>query len=196
VNCPSDQLKHQCFYIFKLGNNLFMRSNISIKILQQLLKNSKKSDRELAKAVGISQATFTRRRKQLERKIIQEYTITPNLYELGFEILALTFVRSVPPATKEGWGELLEKGRQSMAKYPNVIFSSKGEGLGMGSVVVSVHESYTSYADFLSQLRQEWANTIIDTQNFLVSLKGEHTAKTFSFKYLADTLPKVIQKQL
>jgi DNA-binding Lrp family transcriptional regulator len=173
-----------------------MRNNVAIKILQQLLKNSKKSDRELAKIVGISQATFTRRRKQLERKIIQEYTITPNLYELGFEILAFTFVRSVPPTSKEGWEELVKKGRESMVRYPNVIFSSKGEGLGMSSVVVSVHEDYTSYSDFLSQLRQEWANVIVDTQNFLVSLKGDYMAKSFSFKYLADILPKVVQKQL
>jgi DNA-binding Lrp family transcriptional regulator len=173
-----------------------MRNNVSVKILQQLFKNSKKSDRELAKAIGISQATFTRRRKQLERKIIQEYTITPNLWELGFEILAFTFVRSQSPKSKEGWEELLEKGRQSMAKYPNVIFTSKGEGLGMGTVVMSVHESYTSYYAFLSQVRQEWANIIIDMQSFIVSLKGEYMGKTFSFKYLADILPKVIQKQL
>ena len=89
-----------------------MRNNVSVKILQQLFRNSKKSDRELAKAIGISQATFTRRRKQLERKIIQEYTITPNLWELGFEILAFTFVRSQSPKSKEGWEELLQKGRQ------------------------------------------------------------------------------------
>lgn len=173
-----------------------MRNNVAVKILQQLLKNSKKSDRELAKAVGISQATFTRRRKQLERKIIREYTITPNLYELGFEILVFTFVRSNPPKSPEEAEELLQKGRQSMTKHPNVIFSSKGEGLGMRSVVVSVHENYTSYSDFITQLRQEWANAIVDTQSFLVSLKEEQMAKTFSFKYLADILPKVIQEQL
>ena len=83
-----------------------------------------------------------------------------------------------------------------MAKYPNVIFSAKGEGLGMRSVVVSVHENYTSYADFIAQLRQEWANVIVDTQSFLVSLKEEQMTKTFSFRYLADILPKVVQKQL
>jgi DNA-binding Lrp family transcriptional regulator len=171
-----------------------MRNNVSVKILQQLFKNSKKSDRELAKAIGISQATFTRRRKQLERKIIQEYTITPNLWELGFEILAFTFVRTQSPKSTEEWDELIQKGRQSMAKYPNVIFCSKGEGLGMGAVVVSVHENYTSYSTFLSQLRQEWFSMITDMQSFLVSLKGEYMAKSFSFKYLADILPKVVQK--
>ncbi len=173
-----------------------MRNNISIKILQQLLRNSKKSDRELAKTVGISQATFTRRRKQLERKIINEYTITPNLYELGFEILVFTFVRSKSPGAKEEWTDLLQRAKQAMAKNPSVIFSSKGEGLGMSSVVVSVHEDYTSYANFLAELRQDWASTIIDTQSFIVPLKGDFMAKSFSFKYLADVLPKAVKKQI
>jgi len=173
-----------------------MRNNTSVKILQQLFKNSKKSDRELAKAIGISQATFTRRRKQLERKIIQEYTVTPNLWELGFEILALTFFQVQSAKNKEESEERIQKARQLMTKYPNVIFCSKGEGLGMGSVVVSVHENYTSYSTFLTQLRQEWSSIILDSQSFLVSLERECMVKSFSFKYLADILPKVVQKQL
>ena len=173
-----------------------MQNNVSVKILQQLFKNSKKSDRELAKTIGISQATFTRRRKQLERKIIQEYTITPNLWELGFEILAFTFFRAQSAKNKEELGERIEKARQSLAKYPNVIFCSKGEGLGMGSVVVSVHENYTSYSTFVSELQQEWSSIMLDSQSFLVTLKGDYMAKSFSFKYLADILPKVVQKQL
>jgi DNA-binding Lrp family transcriptional regulator len=168
-----------------------MRNNISVKILQQLLKNSKKSDRELAKAIGISQATFTRRRKQLERKIIQEYTITPNLHELGFEILAFTFVH-----LNETRPELLEKARQSAAKNPNVIFGSGGEGLGHDVVIMSVHQNYTSYSSFITDLRTEWAGSILDTQSFLVSLKGELLAKRFSLKPLADVLPSVVQEKL
>jgi len=145
-----------------------MRNEIAIKILQQLLKNSKKSDRELAKVVGVSQATFTRRRKQLERKVIQEYTITPNLYELGFEILAFTFVRISKPETG-----LLEKTRQAMAKSPSIIFASGGEGLGMQGVIVSVHKDYTSYSSFLTRLRLAAATILLDVQSFLVSLKGD-----------------------
>lgn len=173
-----------------------MRNDISVKILQQLLRNSKKSDRELAKAVGISQATFTRRRKQLERKIIREYTITPDLWELGFEILAFTFIRSASPKNPKEAEELVEKAHQSLARYPNAIFASKGEGLGSRYVAISVHENYTSYSDFITQLRQEWASLIIDTDNFLVSLREEHMPKSFSFKYLADILPKIIKKQI
>lgn len=173
-----------------------MRNQIAIKILQQLLRNSKKSDRELAKAIGVSQATFTRRRKQLEKKMIQEYTITPNLYELGFEILAFTFVSVKVTPTKDGWASLHDKGRQSMAKYPYVVFASGGEGLGMSAVIVSVHKDYTSYSRFIMDLRREWAEILVDIQSFLVSMKGEAEAKPFSFKSLADILPTVVEKKL
>ena len=168
-----------------------MRNQISIKILQQLLKNSKKSDRELAKVIGVSQATFTRRRKQLERKVIQEYTITPNLFELGFEILAFTFVRIREPRE-----DFMEKARRSLTKRPNVIFASGGEGLGMEAVAISVHKDYTSYLSFISEARQEWAGIVLDIESFLVSLKGDFEAKPFSLKPLADILPTVVEKKL
>jgi len=168
-----------------------MRNQIAIKILQQLLKNSKKSDRELAKAIGVSQATFTRRRKQLEKKVIKEYTISPNLFELGFEILAFTFIRIREP--KE---DFLEKARQVVAKRHNIIFASGGEGLGMEAVAISVHKDYTSYLNYMSEARQEWTGIVLDIESFLVSLKGDFETKPFSLKPLAEILPTVVQKKL
>lgn len=168
-----------------------MKNQIAIKILQQLLKNSKKSDRELAKVIGVSQATFTRRRKQLEKKVIKEYTITPNLYELGFEILAFTFV-----SIREPREDFMEKARQSLSKCPNVIFASGGEGFGMEAIAISVHKDYTSYINFISEARLEGKDIALDMQSFLVSLQGDLEAKPFSFKPLAELLPTIIQKKL
>jgi DNA-binding Lrp family transcriptional regulator len=62
--------------------------------LRELLKNSKRSDRELAKVLKVSQPTITRTRHKLEQSgLIQDYTIVPNFRKMGFEILALTFVK-------------------------------------------------------------------------------------------------------
>jgi len=168
-----------------------MKNELSVKILQALLKNSKKSDRELAKAVGVSQATFTRKRKQLERKMIQEYTISPNLYELGFEIMAFTFIH-----VKEPTPDLLERARQSLAQKPNVIFASGGEGLGMEALMISLHPDYTSYSNFITGIRFEGPEILLDIQSFLVSLKGDLQAKPFSLRPLAEILPTVIKKKL
>ena len=64
-------------------------------LLYELMKNSKRSDRELAKVVDVSQPTITRLRKGLEQiNLIREYTVLPALDKLGFEVLAFNYGRS------------------------------------------------------------------------------------------------------
>ncbi len=47
-----------------------------LKVVVELIKNSRRSNRELARAIGMSQPTVTRTRTGLEKQgIIKEYTI-------------------------------------------------------------------------------------------------------------------------
>jgi DNA-binding Lrp family transcriptional regulator len=48
------------------------------------------SDRKIAKIVKTSQPTVTRRRTELDKEELLEYTAFPSLKKLGFEILAFT----------------------------------------------------------------------------------------------------------
>ena len=64
------------------------------KILAGLMRNSKESDRKLAKRLGISQPTVTRRRAKLEKEVIDSYTLVPKWVNLGFKLLVLTFTKS------------------------------------------------------------------------------------------------------
>jgi DNA-binding Lrp family transcriptional regulator len=58
-----------------------------IDLLYELIKNSRRSDRDLAKILHVSQPTITRMRKKLETNdFILEYTLVPNFAKLGFEI--------------------------------------------------------------------------------------------------------------
>jgi len=51
-----------------------------VDLLYELMKNSKRSDRELARVVRVSQPTITRMRKNLEKSgYIREYTVMPAL---------------------------------------------------------------------------------------------------------------------
>jgi DNA-binding Lrp family transcriptional regulator len=53
--------------------------DIERRLISELMKNSRRSDRELAKALGTSQPTITRTRGKLEREgIIKEYTMIPD----------------------------------------------------------------------------------------------------------------------
>ena len=150
----------------------------------ELIKNSKRSDRDLAKTLGVSQPTITRMRKKLEQKMISEYTVIPNWEELGYEIMALTFVGVKPTYQKEAEARKVEKW---MMNQPNVVFAADGQGMGMSAVVISFHRNYTDFLKFLTETRTEWAKYLTDIQTFIVTVKGGLVLKPFSLKYLAES---------
>jgi len=156
-----------------------MKKDLAIRLLLELMKNSRRSDRELAKSLGVSQPTVTRVRKKLEKNAIVEYTLIPSFEELNFEIIAFTFISSIT-ANKE----LIEKAKEWTHKHPNVVYASTGLGMGMDGVIVSLHKNYTEYSKFMSELRTEWAGHLKDAENFIIPLKREMDIKPFSLKYL------------
>jgi len=161
-----------------------MRKDLPHKLLRELIRNSKQSDRDLAKILNVSQPTITRTRHKLEKnKMIQDYTIIPDFRKMGFEILALTFVKMRPEILTP---EVMEKAKKYADKWPNAIFASSGEGLGMTGVIMSFHKDYTEYHSRLNLLRVDWKDLTEDIQSFIISLKeGEY--KRFSLTYLKDT---------
>jgi DNA-binding Lrp family transcriptional regulator len=154
------------------------------KLLAELLKNSKKSDRELARVLGVSQATVSRIRTKLERtQVIQQYTIIPDFTKLGFELMAITTGRFKVPRDEK----IKEKAIAWMKKYPNILLSSRAQGMGKDAVIVSLHKDFTDYENFMVVLKSDWIDAVEDEESILVSLKG-FTAKPFSLKYLAEML--------
>lgn len=140
-----------------------MRKEEKSKLLFALIKWARRSDRELARALGTSQPTITRKRTKLEKEgFIKEYTVIPNLRKMGYEIIAFTFL-----AFREAKPELIEKAREWTRRQPCVIFASDGEGLGMNSVMISLHRDYASFSRLISNLRQDWQPNIKDVQNFI-----------------------------
>jgi DNA-binding Lrp family transcriptional regulator len=160
-----------------------MRKELSGQLLRELLKNSKRSDRELAKILKVSQPTITRARQKLEKDgMIEDYTIIPNFEKMGFEIFALTFVKMRPGIRSP---ETVAEVKKYATKFPNAIFVAQGEGLGMTGVIISFHKNYTEYHNKLSMLRLDWKDFTDDLQSFIVPI-GEGEYKRFSLKYLKD----------
>ena len=59
---------------------------IMMRLLLELMKDSKRSDRELAKVLGVSQPTVSRMRSRLVKEgIIREFTVIPNFVKMGYE---------------------------------------------------------------------------------------------------------------
>lgn len=89
-------------------NEMSDKEKEKIDLLHELIKGSRRSDRELAKVLKISQPTITRKRTRLESEgYINEYTVIPNLVKMGYEIIAFTFL-----AFTEAKPELLAKARE------------------------------------------------------------------------------------
>ncbi len=82
--------------------------DIELKLLSELMKNSRRSDRELAKTIGISQPTVTRVRQKLEKEgVIKEYTTVPDFSKLGFGIMAVMMFK-LKALSAEELGEIAE----------------------------------------------------------------------------------------
>ncbi|MGB9959884.1 MAG: Lrp/AsnC family transcriptional regulator [Candidatus Bathyarchaeales archaeon] len=146
-----------------------------VDLLYELMKDSKRSDRELAKVVGVSQPTITRMRKTLEKQeYIREYTVMPALEKLGFEVLALNFVKAnITPEFKE-W----------VSKNPKILFAGFGQGLdGNTLLLVSVHKNLTDFSQFTSEVEKLFGSNISLFKSFLSSLNVD-VVKPFSFKNL------------
>ncbi len=163
-----------------------MRKDLAQKLLRELLKNSKRSDRELATILGVSQPTISRVRHKLEKSgMIKDYTIIPDFQEFGFEIMALTFFKMRPEFVTP---EVLEKARKHAENFSDAILVSTGEGMGMTGVIISFHQNMTDYHRHLNILRSYWKEFLVGIQTFVIPT-GEEKIKRFSMKYLADYVP-------
>ena len=158
-----------------------------MKLISELMKNSRRSDRDLAKAIGVSQPTVSRLIKKLEEEgCVQEYTMIPNFKKLGYEIVALSFVkfsRMYSPeevqTTKKATSKLFSEG-------PAEIFMiERGKGLGCQGVFISFHKNYSAYVEFEEWIRKTISSDISDIQTFLVNLNDPVRYRPMSFFSLA-----------
>jgi DNA-binding Lrp family transcriptional regulator len=126
--------------------------DVDLRILSELMKNSKISDRQLAKKIGVSQPTVTRRRARLERELIDGYTAIPKWEKLGYEILAITLVKTpLRVGSEKMMKNSVEKSMKWLEKQPNVIFGGECRGLGMTGIMFSIHKNYAALDDFLDK---------------------------------------------
>lgn len=160
-----------------------MHGDLPQKLLRELLENSKRSDRELAELLKVSQPTITRTRHKLEKSdTIHDYTITPNFRKMGFELLAVTLIKMTPEVNLP---EMTEKAKGYTEQYPNAVFVGRGEGFGMNSVVISFHHNFTDYTCKWNQFRVDWKDYIEDIKSFIVSCENG-VIKRFSLTSLKD----------
>lgn len=97
-------------------------SKIDVKLVNELLKNSKQSYHQLAKKLKVSAATIMKHVKTLEdNKVVTKYTISVDYAQLGYDIYAIIDLR-----ISKGKLFLVEK---KIATHPNVtaVYDNTGQ---------------------------------------------------------------------
>ncbi|MCX6818848.1 MAG: Lrp/AsnC family transcriptional regulator [Candidatus Aenigmarchaeota archaeon] len=148
-----------------------MAKEINVKhrnVMLELIKNSRTSDKEIARRLGYSQPTVTRIRTKLETQgYILKYCLIPNFKKMGFELASVISFAS----DKHGEGTARKAVEWTM-KNKSVIFASRGEGFeGRTHLVISIHRNYTEYDKFIKEFRETWIkHGLINLTSFLVPL--------------------------
>lgn len=159
------------------------------KVFCELMKNSKRSDRELAKIVGISQPTVTRARRKLEEEgYVREYTLVPDFEKLGFELMAVSFIRYKKGITEEEMKKVNEAARKYEKEHPAAfLMAATGRGLGFERVFITFHKNYSSFIEATQRVRQLPFRAVADIDSFLVPLSESHY-RPFTFSEIAEYL--------
>jgi DNA-binding Lrp family transcriptional regulator len=168
---------------------------IEWKLLSELMKNSRRSDRELAKAINSSQPTVTRTRRKLETQgYIKEYTMLPDFRKIGYELMALTFLKGKSSTTLKDLEEIRDKAKDLMEKSPtSSVLIDVGVGLGYGGVIISFHTSYESYLELRGWIDQFEIVDRTNIKSFLISL-GKTFYKPLTFQTLAKHVSTFAEK--
>jgi DNA-binding Lrp family transcriptional regulator len=161
------------------------------------MKDGRKSDRELAKAIGVSQPTVTRTRSRLQKEgIIKEYTIIPDFRKLGLEIMAVTFVKFDETLIPEIIDKVTKVGLELEKSPTPTIMILGGLGLGYDGMFISFHEDYASFLKLLDLTKHLPFLDINRLDSFLVSLPEEYQHRHLTLSNLADYLLKTREGEL
>jgi DNA-binding Lrp family transcriptional regulator len=157
------------------------KTNDRMRVLFALVKGARRSDRDLSRVLGLSVPFVARKRQELEQEgFIQGYTVIPDFKKLGFGINAFTLVSIA------GWknAEHFESLRRSITGDSHVVFVGLGEGLGANCLIVSLHEDYDSYMDFIGRLRSmpELCRCFERVQSFMMSTGRSQVVLPFSLR--------------
>jgi DNA-binding Lrp family transcriptional regulator len=161
-----------------------------LKLISELMKNSRRSDRELAKAIGISQPTVSRTINKLQKEgVIKEYTMIPDFRRLGYNLMAVTFLGKQETMKEEERRELL-KGVRKMEKETPIanLIVVNGIGLEKGRMIINLFKDYSGYLEGLRILKNLPYVDANEVESFLVDLNDKLNFRILSMTELATHL--------
>ncbi len=164
--------------------------DIERKLVAELISNCRRSDRELAEAMGSSQPTVTRLRTKIEREgMVREYTTIPDFANLGFEIMSISFFKLRRPLDDRRVSEARKMARGELRESPIALaFVLHGLGMGADRVTVAFHRNYTEYSEFVRRIEQ-YSDIVVDhVRSFIVNLRHRDHFLPFTMTSITEYL--------
>jgi DNA-binding Lrp family transcriptional regulator len=160
------------------------------RLISELMKNCCRSDRELAKAMGVSQPTVSRTKARLEKEgYILEYTIIPDFKKLGYHLFSLTFFAMNKGMSSGEMRNAVESGLRRVAEVPsNVVLIERGIGLHFDSFMASFHKDYSSYTSLMDKVRTSKYIDLKTVESFIVDLDDDVQYRYLTYSTLAKHL--------
>ncbi len=166
--------------------------NVEVRLIAELMKNSRRSDRELARVTGVAQPTVSRTIKKLEHAgIIKEYTIVPDFQKLGYEIMGITTAKIRTEPSKEELEKIRKVASELDKNNPSAsLMAVSGLGRKSDRAFITFYKDYSDYTRAMKLTKQI---PLLDADNldtFLVRLDDETNYRILSMSAIAQHLLK------
>lgn len=163
-----------------------------LKVLTELMKDSRRSDRELAKVVGVSQPTVSRMIRKLEKEgYIREYTIIPEFSKLGFTLMAVIFTKMKKKISKDFIEGVRKKVREDERSTPSpVMMAVSGMGCDSDRILVLLSKDYSAYNKYINMVKQYPLIEVEGVKTFLIDLSDKDQFLPLTLSTLARYLEK------
>jgi DNA-binding Lrp family transcriptional regulator len=171
--------------------------NVELKLISELMKNSRRSDRDLARTIGVSQPTITRLRSKLERTgIIKEYTMIPDFSKLGYEIMGITSLK-VEEKPQVGFKEIRKATFEAeKSNHHAGLMIVNGIGNNKNRLFIDFYEDYSAYVEVIKAVKGFPFIDVDSIDSFLVNLTDETNLRVLSMSVIAQYLEERSQKKL
>ena len=160
--------------------------NVEYKIAAELMRNSRRSDREIAKIVGVSQPTVSRIMERLEKNgVIREYTMIPDFGKLGYQLMGITFFKL--GGTGEEAEKALRKRGDELDRQKDFASLMVVEGLGVtrDRAFVTLYKDYSEYLETVRSVKQLPGINVESMVTFLVDLQDKNNYRILTMSKVA-----------
>jgi DNA-binding Lrp family transcriptional regulator len=164
--------------------------DVELRLISELLKDSRRSDREIAKAMGVSQPTVTRTLAKLRKEgSIRSQTIIPDFAKIGFSLLGITFVKLKSAYSSKEIDNVRKAVNERVEQSQfNIVMLERGMGLGYDGCIISIYKDYSEYSRHQSAIKGFPFIDNSKVETFIINLQDDIRYHPLSFEAVAKHL--------